>query len=71
MGVRNTATEGRVALFDSTSGFAFGPTFDTETECDDFVTFVASIDPRDLRAIPSTDLEAFVVQWRGARASVH
>lgn len=71
MGVRNTATEGKVAMFDSTSGFAFGPTFDSESELDDFVAFVESIEPRDLRAVPGDELEAYVVQWRGARASVH
>ncbi len=71
MGVRNTGVEGRVAMFDSVTGFAFGPTFDSDDELDDYMTFVASIDQRDLRSISSSDLEAYVVQWRGARSSVH
>lgn len=37
MGVRNSTYEGVTCLFDSVSGYAFGPVFDTADEAEDFV----------------------------------
>ena len=48
MGVRITTSEKVSALFDSVSGWAFGPTFETEDEAESFLNFTASGD--DLRA---------------------
>ena len=39
MGIRNTANDEKIALFDSVTGLAFGPVFDTETECDEFLAW--------------------------------
>ena len=55
MSVRTTTRESKVALFDSVTGWAFGPTFDTADEADDFLEWFghaegwAADDPRDLR----------------------
>lgn len=51
-----TASEGKVALFDSTSGLAFGPVFDTELEAEEFLEHLTSIGERDPRVIPGVDL---------------
>jgi hypothetical protein len=40
MGTRITAHEGVVALYDSTSGTAFGPVFDTPDDADDFLDWL-------------------------------
>jgi hypothetical protein len=40
MSVRITADENKVALFDSVSGFAFGPTFDDRDEADSYLYFI-------------------------------
>jgi hypothetical protein len=53
MGIRNTEGEGVVALFDSVSGFAFGPTFDDIDEAEAFVRFAErETDGTDLRQMP-------------------
>lgn len=58
MGVRITGQEGRVALYDSVSGFAFGPTFEDEDEAQAFLEWwEANGDGRDLRALSDPELE--------------
>lgn len=57
MGVRNTMTEGKVALFDSVTGVAFGPVFDTEEEAERFVAYVAEhVEDGDVRSVQEADL---------------
>ena len=68
MSVRNTAVEGVSAMFDSTSGTAFGPIFDNADELDDFLEFAGEHEERDLRMLPSPELDALVLVWRGVRA---
>lgn len=50
MGVRLTSDEDVCALFDSVSGFAFGPTFDNSDDAQDFLDYLATYgsDPRSL-----------------------
>jgi hypothetical protein len=55
-------------MFDSTTGCAFGPVFDSAVELDDFLEFADLVEPRDLRVVSSHELDALVLQWRGARA---
>jgi hypothetical protein len=40
--VRTTSGEHVAALFDSVTGRAFGPVFDTDEQVDDFLRFTAS-----------------------------
>lgn len=40
MGVHITGIEGKSALFDSTSGLAFGPVFEDDTEAEDFLEWL-------------------------------
>lgn len=68
MPVRNTATEGKAAMFCSTDGIAFGPVFDSEYELDDFIEYANENESRDLRALGSADLESLLTAWRGQRA---
>lgn len=62
MGVRITADEGVVALFDSTSGFAFGPTMQDSDEAEAFLRFAEretdGKDPRDMTDKEIGDLHA-------------
>lgn len=50
MGVRTTASDPKVALYDSVNDEAFGPVFDTEEEADLFLTWYQGKygDPRTL-----------------------
>ncbi len=68
MGVRNTATENVAAMFCSTDGRAFGPTFDSGAELDDFLEWAAEHEDNDLRTLSEHDLNAIIMQWRAARA---
>jgi len=40
MGVRTTASEGKVALFDSVTGTAFGPVFDDPFDAEEFLRWL-------------------------------
>jgi hypothetical protein len=61
MTVRITSQEGKVALFDGVSGWAFGPTFDTEEEADDFLAFSAH--HPELRLLPAHELQQRHRAW--------
>jgi len=71
MGVRITSQEDKVALFDSVTGHAFGPVFDSEWEAEEFTdwfqrrvedgTYQAQTDLRQYRG---SDLDALVNKWR-------
>lgn len=59
MSVRLTTSAGvtsHVALYDSTTGLAFGPLFDTEDDADDFLTHLEKIGERDPRVIAAAEL---------------
>ena len=64
MGVRITKDEGKVALFDSVSGFAFGPVFDDEFEAEAFLAYCRNHDLPDPRAMSDRDIEDHVVAFR-------
>lgn len=57
MGIRLSSIEGKVALFDSVSGFAFGPIFDKEGEASDFLDFAEARLNKDLRMATDQELE--------------
>jgi hypothetical protein len=57
MGIRNTEDEGVVALFDSVSGFAFGPTFQDSDEAEAFIRFAERESDADLRQLTDTQLD--------------
>lgn len=63
MAVRVAYDEGdRVAvLYDSTSGWAFGPVMGSEDEADEFLEFVARTSNFDVRGLTHESLAAF---WR-------
>lgn len=70
MSVRLTTCEGitsKVALYDSTSGLAFGPLFDTEDEADDFLTHLETIGERDPRVIPAAELADLAQEFLAER----
>lgn len=64
MGVRITKDEGVVAIFDSVSGFAFGPTFADEYEAESFLAWLVQNDGRDARSIPLDTLGERVAAFR-------
>jgi hypothetical protein len=56
MSVRVTTTENVTALFDSASGTAFGPVFETEDDAAEFLEHLTTIGERDPRMIPALEL---------------
>lgn len=63
MSVRITSTENVVALFDSVSGWAFGPTFESEDAAQDFLETAESENAPDLSTISNDELERFYNFW--------
>jgi hypothetical protein len=61
MGIRITTSEKVSALFDSVTGWAFGPTFETEDEAESFLNFTASGD--DLRTLDDAELDKLHRAW--------
>lgn len=53
MGVRITTDEDKAALFDSVTGFAFGPTFDNSDDAQEFLAYLQSFgeDGRELTPV--------------------
>lgn len=56
MSVRVTSTDGKAALYDSTSDVAFGPVFDTDDDARAFLEHLEEIGERDPRVIPAAEL---------------
>lgn len=52
-----------VALYEKTSGIAFGPTFDTSDAANSFLDWLQETDGRDAATIPSNDLVALYNTW--------
>lgn len=72
MGVRFTTNEGVTALFDSVSGWAFGPVFEDSEQSQDFLDFHEKTDDRhadDLRSYTIADLESLHKEWLQARGT--
>ena len=63
MGIRITGDEGKTALYDSVSGFAFGLVFDNSEEANDFLEFAGKNEPRDLRVLSDSELEKLYCKW--------
>lgn len=68
MSVRVTSVEGKVALFDSTDGLAFGPVFEDDDEAEAFLEHLEQIGERDPRTIPAVELAQLHREWEGERA---
>lgn len=56
MSVRITSQEKVVALFDSVTGFAFGPTFEDEESADAFLAWLRERDGRDARVLSDREI---------------
>ena len=69
MGIRITGDEGKTALYDSVSGFAFGIVFDSDEEADDFLEFAKANGTRDLRVLSDSGLERLYSKWVNQQAS--
>lgn len=63
MGVRITDLE-TVALYDSTTGMAFGPTFERESEAEAFLAWLKEGDDIDARKIPVKSLVNLLERFR-------
>lgn len=68
MGVRITTDENKAAIFDSVTGWAFGPVFDTAEDAEDFLKFFDAngIGP-DPRAVSAKVLESAFGDWLNCR----
>lgn len=66
MGVRVTDID-NVAIYDSVTGFAFGPTFNCEDAAGDFLSWLDSNDEKDPRLMTNSELESKFGEW----VSVH
>ena len=72
MGVRIIADRDRAALYCSTTGQAFGPTFDRTDDLDALdraEAFLQWLAPTDARRLTAAELEAAFVAWLDGRAS--
>jgi hypothetical protein len=69
MSVRVTSAECKVALFDSTTGLAFGPVFADDDEANEFLRFLEDIGERDPRVIPVGELVVLADEWRADRSA--
>lgn len=65
MSVRVTTTEGVAALYDSSSGLAFGPIFASLDDADAFLKHLEEIGERDPRVIPAHELAELAREWEG------
>ncbi len=66
MGVRVDAVEQRCAIFDSASGFAFGPTFESISHAESFLDFLADVSDRDPREQSDHDMMMLHLAWNDA-----
>lgn len=67
MGLRLTADEGKTALFDSVSGWAFGPVFSDADQAEDFLRYaeqVFGVPDGDVRALDMAALGKLAGLWR-------
>lgn len=67
MSVRTTTFDGvagRVALYCSTDGIAFGPVFEHESDARDFLDHLEEIGERDPRDIPALELAQLHDEWQ-------
>lgn len=71
MGVRDTSTERKVAMFDSVTGFAFGPVFDTEADLEEFMEWWDETSNRDLRDLSDAELEEALAKWDQFQSGAH
>lgn len=69
MGVRITSDEDVCALFDSVSGWAFGPTFADSDEAESFLKFLQKNDADDARALTQVELGDWHDKWLAARST--
>ena len=69
MGVRNTADDRKVALFDSVTGLPLAvPVFDDALDAESFVAYAEKVRPgRDLRTLTPAELDALSDEWTEAR----
>jgi hypothetical protein len=70
MGTRITTDEGMSALFDSVSGFAFGPTFETAEQAADFLEFIEKTGRPDPRTLNDEELKEVYVRWTQIEESI-
>ena len=66
MSVRPTNTS-NVALYDSVTGIAFGATFETEEDAEDFLQYAAATDGTDLRLMTPLQLATLRHKWDESR----
>ena len=66
MGVRVTDAK-HVALYDSVSGIAFGPTFDSDLDAEAFLDWLADNEVGDARALSETVLNAAAARFETER----
>lgn len=63
MGVRTTSSENKVALFDSVTGRAFGPVFDSNDDIESFLEYAETMGTEDLRCSTDDELETMKHNW--------
>lgn len=68
MSVRLTTEENKVALYDSATGWAFGPTFETQDDAEAFLAHLADMGERDPRVIPIGELVELALEWEAERS---
>lgn len=68
MSVRITGSPGlEAAIFDSVTGLAFGPVYQSVDEAEDFIEWFAAQVETDIRTVPIAEIEAKLVEFRAER----
>lgn len=69
MGIRTTAGDPAVALYDSVTGLAFGEVFNSADDADSFLDYMRDVDGRDLRKLGQDTFAEARREWRAWRES--
>ncbi len=63
MSARVTEPTGPYAIYDSVTGIAFGRTFDSHEDAENFVKWAAETSGEDVRSLPPGELARLRLRW--------
>jgi hypothetical protein len=61
--------DGKTVMYDSTTGMAFGPVFETDEDAEDFLVFALQKGHADVRRMKPVDFLGLVKEWHKRQAS--
>jgi hypothetical protein len=67
VGIRTTATDPKIALYDSTTGRAFGTVFEEAEEAESFLRYAYDVAEVDVAALNYAAFDGVLARWEVAR----